>query len=227
MINEFIKDLKASPARNVFNPWWQRDEENDADETGPEIRKRQLAAYLNERVRRAKYLLVAEAIGYQGGHFSGIPMTSERILLGHSAKVEPAHVIRIKPARTSKAGLKAKGFCEPTATIVWSHLISQDIDTRDVILWNAFPWHPYDPGKGYLSNRTPSDDEIAGGVSVLKNLIALAKPGHIFALGKKAEAQLKRLHITNAVPLRHPANGGAGKFRNQFEVNLKSGTGIG
>jgi Uracil DNA glycosylase superfamily len=219
MINEFIRGLEASPGGSVFNPWWQRDEENDAVGNAPEIRRNQLQTYLTERVQRAKYLLVAEALGYQGGHFSGIPMTSERILLGHSAEVTPDQVIQSNPMRTSKETLKAKGFSEPTATIVWGHIISQAINTRDVFLWNAFPWHPYDPESGLLSNRTPSEDEMTRGVEILKNLIHLVRPKQIFAIGKKAEELLVGLNI-KAFPLRHPANGGAGKFRRQFTEYL-------
>jgi hypothetical protein len=222
MVNEFIRSLKAAPANNVFNPWWQNDTNNDADENGPRIRRRQLASYLNERVGRTKYLLVAEALGYQGGHFTGIPMTSERILLGHSAQVEPDQVIQIRPARTSKDELKALGFCEPTATIVWGHIIAQGINTRDVLLWNAFPWHPYRPAHGYLSNRTPFDEEMARGRKILANLIELFRPQQTFALGKKAETQLRGLG-RDALSLRHPAYGGAGQFRDQFDAFLRPG----
>ena len=87
MINNFLKSLKYSPKRtDVFNPWWETDSENDIDNKGPTIRRQQIFQYLKERIGKAKYLLVGEAIGYQGGHFSGIPMTSERILLGGQKK---------------------------------------------------------------------------------------------------------------------------------------------
>ena len=73
--------------------------------------------------------------------------------------ITPEHVFSgIKPERTSKPEVKRDGFTEPTATIVWERLIMSGLDTKEFIFWNSFPWHPYDPKKGILSNRTPSDD---------------------------------------------------------------------
>ncbi len=97
MIEEFISSLKHSP-EGLFNPWYQRDEEHDDIPEAPEIRRNQLKTYLSERVGKAKFLFIAEALGYQGGHFTGIAMTSERILLGHQELkygVKPEHVFGI------------------------------------------------------------------------------------------------------------------------------------
>ena len=80
-MHSFMKLLKNSPAGAVFNPWHHRDPQHDAAADAPIIRREQLASYMAER-QKATVILLAEALGYQGGHFSGIPMTSERLLLG-------------------------------------------------------------------------------------------------------------------------------------------------
>jgi hypothetical protein len=126
--HHFIRKLERAPCNGeVFNPWWETDIENDIEPGAPKIRRRQLAAYFAGRFGRAKIALIGEALGYQGGHFSGIAMTSERILLGHKtdAGIDPAKVLPgIKPRRTSKLDRIALGFSEPTATNVWEALLS-------------------------------------------------------------------------------------------------------
>src|SRR5260370_36830283 len=80
-LDNFVRLLKASPFGSVFNPWWQIDEENDIGRIAPIIRRQQLRAYVQERLGHAKLVVIGEALGYRGGHFSGIPMTSERMML--------------------------------------------------------------------------------------------------------------------------------------------------
>src|SRR4051812_3420892 len=80
-LDTFLRLLKASPSGPVFNPWWQIDDENDLSANCPAIRRKHLTAYFRERLGNARLAIVGEALGYRGGHFSGIPMTSERMLL--------------------------------------------------------------------------------------------------------------------------------------------------
>ena len=215
-MHTFLRLLKHSPAGPVFNPWHHGDAENDVSNQAPAIRLGQLASYLQVR-QKATVILLAEALGYQGGHFTGIPMTSERLLLGHLRHkgLDPAMVIPGVPLRTSRAALKPAGFTEPTCTIVWGAMAELGIDPRSVILWNAFPWHPYKPDKGLLSNRTPTDEEVLCGQPVLSALQAFATSARILAVGQKSASLLASMGIT-APALRHPANGGAGQFRIQF-----------
>src|SRR5213594_5191961 len=86
-LDDFLRLLKRSPSGAVFNPWWQVDEQNDIGRNAPAIRRNQLQSYLGKRLRKANFAVIGEAVGYRGGHFSGIPMTSERLLLGRSEKV--------------------------------------------------------------------------------------------------------------------------------------------
>ncbi len=223
MIDRFVASLADYHSPGVFNPWGESDLDHDLDTNGPAIRRQQLTCYLNERIGKADTLLCAEAIGYQGGHFSGIPMTSERLLLGglEHKDLHPEMVFKqLVPQRTSRPEVRAAGFTEPTATIVWGFFVTHGIDPRRVVLWNAFPWHPYHPSRGLLTNRTPQDEELAAGHSKLLELIDIGQFKHIVAIGEKAAAQLQQLDIA-AVKVRHPANGGAGKFRTQMQGLLK------
>lgn len=222
-IDKFIALLRKAPEGNVFNPWWQIDPENDDYSNSPEIRRNQLKHYLKERSGRKPYLLLGEALGYQGGHFSGIAMTSERMLLGHMKKrgINPDSVFtQIQPMRTSKESVRKDGFSEPTATIVWTHLLELGLDPFDFVIWNAFPWHPYNPTRGMLSNRTPTNNEFEPGLKCLEKFIGLVAPKKIVAVGEKAALLLEKLNL-DFNKVRHPANGGAGKFRRQFEALLK------
>src|SRR5215472_4486136 len=97
-LDNFLRLLKASPSGAVFNPWWQIDEENDVGPDAPAIRRKHLAAYFRERLGKARLAIVGEALGYRGGRFSGIPMTSERMLV----RKQPDVVVGVKPRRTSK-----------------------------------------------------------------------------------------------------------------------------
>ncbi len=219
MLERFIKSLRKSHKMNgIFNPWWEFDKYHDISKEAPNIRRMQLYHYLLERVNHAKYLLVGEAIGYQGGHFTGISMTSERILLGGQKKrgVLPEHVFSgIKPNRTSKVNLKPLGFTEPTGTIVWQVILESNLSPYNFILWNAFPWHPFNPDADRLSNRTPTKNEFQAGLPFLSKLIKMTEIKKVIAVGEKSYAALTKLGI-ESIKVRHPANAGAKLFREQM-----------
>jgi hypothetical protein len=208
----------AHPSGAVFNPWADVDQRHGCGEGGPGIRRRQLKHYFAARRGSAVLLLVGEAMGYQGGHFSGVPMTSERILLGHlsSLGVAPTDVLPdLIPERTSSPDLKAKGFTEPTATIVWGALRELALDPLQVVLWNTFAWHPYRRDKGLLSNRRPTGDELRFGLPALKSVLGLFPEARLGAVGRVASAVLQGAGF-DVVEMRHPAHGGAPAFRRQL-----------
>ena len=221
-IEKFVRSLKQSPSGAVFNPWWEVDKQNDVDCNAPAIRRNQLRAYLHKRLGKAKLAIIGEALGYRGGHFSGIPMTSERMLLGKKRDngIAPEHFFSgIKPRRTSRPRKCPDGFSEPTATIVWSTLLGLGVEPQQFVLWNAFPWHSFDPRRGMLSNRMPTRRERSNSLSVLKTFLKLFPCNRVVALGKVAAAQLEELGC-KADCTRHPASGGAKLFRQQIGMTL-------
>lgn len=88
----FMKHLHTYRAPRVFNPWRDYEPGLDIGPSAPEIRYHNLQRYLELRLN-AHYLFIAEGLGYQGGRFSGMAMTSERILLGHHPEVRPEEVL--------------------------------------------------------------------------------------------------------------------------------------
>lgn len=220
-ITQFINDLKSYTSPDAYNPWGDFDGEFDIGEKAPLIRCDQLEKYLQLRFHEAKYIFVAEALGYQGGHFSGIAMTSERILLGYHPIVSPLMVIGCKGQRTSNCGngnikktCKEKGFNEPTDTIVWESILKNCKSPFEVVLWNIFPFHPFKK-EGLLTNRTPSPAELQVGVKYLRNLYDIIPNTNIISIGRKSDKTLVEFGIRHST-VAHPANGGANDFRTQI-----------
>ncbi len=224
-ISHFLAQLASFAGENTFNPW--RDTSADYEVDGAvAIRQKQLTDYLSRRMGKAKMILIAEACGYQGGHFSGIAMTCERMILNQHPKVNSQMILGYQGKRTSrpdsplivKPTQKEKGFNEPTDSVVWSACLEAGLAPDEFILWNIFPFHPYKNGN-LLSNRTPTDEELAIGLTFTKELIAMAEGLPLFAIGRKSEMTLSEAGLP-ATGLRHPANGGANIFRAQLREAL-------
>lgn len=227
-INTFLDNLQSYQQAGVFNPWREYVPAYDIGPQAPDIRSANLRRYLELR-QQAHYLFIAEALGYQGGHFSGIAITSERILLGHHPDVDPQSVLgEWNYQRTSNPESellnktqKDKGFNEPTDTVVWNALNKHGLASFDVILWNIFPFHPY-RGENLLTNRTPSTTELDVGIEYARMLLELVPNMQIIAIGQKAEGTLTRYGVScTAVP--HPSMGGANRFKAAVDELLGGG----
>jgi uracil-DNA glycosylase len=199
LVSRFLHLLTQRTVPDTFNPWVQHDPSTDADPGAPTQRLARLRAHLEGNPR---WILVGEAPGYQGCKVSGIPFTSERLMLQGA-------IPRIN-LNDQRLSTRTRPWSEPSATIVWGVLRELGIADR-TILWNAYPWHPYKRGNLH-SNRTPTPAERETGRPVLLALLKAFPDAHLFALGRQAEHTLGELGI-NATPLRHPAMGGATKFR--------------
>lgn len=217
--SEFLQQLRSLPQLpNVFNPWRDHDEANDIGIEAPEIRSSNLERYLEARLGKARLLLVAEAPGFRGCKFSGIAMTSERILLGKQPAVPHEAVFPGEKQRTSLPSIYANGFIEPTASITWSLLLRLGLSPEEFVLWNAFPCHPHkndDP----LSNRAPAPKELEAAGGILPAMLSMFPTAQVVAVGRIAQRTLAGLGYT--VPnVRHPAMGGATQFRAQVKELL-------
>jgi uracil-DNA glycosylase len=123
--------------------------------------------------------------------YAGAPI----LLIGEAPGYRGARVSGIP--FTSERQLTGSGPAEATATIVRDALADLEVDA---LCWNVVPTHPGTES----SNRRPARSEVEESISFLSDL---ARGRRILAVGRLAEA------VTGAPYIRHPARGGAARFR--------------
>ncbi|HUP44983.1 MAG TPA: uracil-DNA glycosylase [Thermoanaerobaculia bacterium] len=146
-------------------------------------------------------LLIGEAPSHRGGRLTGIAFVSETLLLAGACGVLGA----ARGYRKATAGPQLS--TEASATMVWSAIPALH---PLPILWNAFPFHPFQPGNA-LSNRVPSREELAIGRPFIEQLLRLFPIRRAVAVGNQASRSLDILGIEH-VKVRHPSMGGKNEF---------------
>ncbi len=196
-LDDLLTQLAEAKIGRTVNQY--RDAGPDDVPDAPALRRANLRFYLEQR-RDAEIVAVGEAAGYQGMRWSGIAFTSERDLLRWGRPYLPTCRTRV--------------WSEPSGTIVHGLLEERGAESH-VILWNAVPTHPHQPGKP-LSNRRPTVAEIAAGRMLTERFLNLVRPRVLIAVGRIALAALGN----DALYVRHPANAGATAFRRQMAAIL-------
>jgi uracil-DNA glycosylase len=199
-IEGLLLDLAQARIGTTFNQF--RDGGSHDLPDAPAIRLANLRRYLEERAD-ADVVAVGEAAGYQGMRWSGIAFTSERDLE------------RWGPPYRPTSGRRR--WSEPSGTIVHGFLEETGAERR-VVLWNTVPTHPHADGDA-LSNRRPTPDEIEAGTGFTLALLELLRPRIVVAVGRVAESILVGRVAHTYV--RHPANGGATRFRREMGATLQ------
>jgi hypothetical protein len=202
-VRTFLDLLRDHAGPDVFNPWRDRDAATDVVRDAPMQRADRLGEHLS---CDARFVLIGEAAGYQGCKVSGIPFTSERLILEGAIP---------RVAALQRLSSRSRPWSEPSATTVWKTLHALGIADHTV-LWNAFAWHPHKPAVLH-SNRTPTRAERLAGLDVLHAFVGLVPGARVFAVGRNAENSLAELGV-EARPLRHPSMGGAAEFARQLRA---------
>ncbi len=201
-IDKLSRETTSSNSYNLYN--------KDSDLNS--IRRNNLELYLNHMlIVKPKFILVGEAPGYQGCRLTGIPFTSEYLILNGVNKLN----IFGKNNGYSKTKEFEHVRTEPTATMVWEILSELN---KLPLLWNAFPFHPFQ-GNNHFSNRSPTEGELKQGEIFLEDLINFFNIQEIVAVGNTAEYTLKNLGY-HPLKVRHPARGGKMKFKEQLNKIL-------
>lgn len=214
-IDQFISILENIPKhKDCFNPFNSEDKKKDI------LRKNNLKLYLTKmKESNPTTIIIGEAPGYLGIPFSGVPLSSENIIINND------HFLYGTLKGYCRISKNKKPIYEKTANAIWNILLNyKDIKKNTPLLWNAFPLHPHKPGN-LLSNRTPSSHEINSLSYILEFLLnkLFTNITKVIALGRKAESVLKKIdHNYDCLYIRHPSHGGQKKCREQFEKYFES-----
>jgi uracil-DNA glycosylase len=189
-----------------------------------EIRRRNLRLYLNEMAQyNPEVLLVGEAPGYRGCLLTGIPFTSEILLL---EGVSSSQHMMGAPGKTRwKLFDRHQGYRtitpndipqkEATATMVWNFLRNLPVPP---LVWNAYPFHPHRKDRRN-TNRPPTTNELAFGNPFLACLIKVFEINRVIAVGNKAHRALNMAGIVGK-KVRHPSHGGKTEFEHKLAILL-------
>lgn len=207
-INRFVTHLRRTkPLPNTINPWRGRS-------AAAKLRQENLTHYLEQMARlRPTVILIGEAPGYRGCGLTGVPFTSERILLeGPDLLFGPHSPFRIN-------GNANRPTSEASATIVWEVL--QNHSKNLPLIWNAYPFHPHKPAHTH-SNRPPMQPELELGIKVLARLLKqFPDIKTLVAVGNRADHILTRHGIPHH-KVRHPSHGGKREFADGINRILTS-----
>lgn len=203
---QFVEELAVMEVTpNVFNQYSYECRENS-------VRRNNLLIYLRQMSKlKPKIMLVGEAPGYRGCRLTGVPFTSEHLLMSKSEGMglfgrENGYRLATETDKLLK---------EMTASIIWNTLVKYD---KVVLAWNAFPFHPHKKGNE-TSNRTPLKKELLLGEKPLLQMMDLFHIEKVIAMGNKAEESLNKLGIA-CVKVRHPAQGGKNDFMEGMKLQL-------
>lgn len=197
-LKDFVEELAVTEVTpNVYNQYSYESEENA-------IRRKNLLIYLENMYRiKPEVILVGEAPGYRGCRLTGVPFTSEHLLMNNMKGLD----LFGRERGYRLAVNKDKLLKEATATIIWETLLDNDMLS---LAWNAFPFHPHKAGDGE-SNRAPLKSELLIGEKPLLKIIEMFNIKKVVAVGRKSEESLGKLNV-QCHKVRHPAQGGKNEF---------------
>jgi hypothetical protein len=195
----FVVALAQIELDGVFNPYRHLCAVHDLPD-GPAVRRKNLRGYLQAVENLGSDTIwMGRDLGYRGGRRTGLALTDEH----HLSQMQSVY-----PGAVPDKATKGPVVLERTAAEIWSILSQVE---RPPLLWNVFPFHPYEAG-AELTNRRFLARELAMVSELNKQLIHWLGIKRIICIGQDATAYAASFGI-EVDSVRHPSYGGVRDFR--------------
>lgn len=199
---------------NLFNQYNQINLNYDGDNADL-IRQHNLIQYIEQLSKPIKIMFIGIAPGYNGCRFSGVPFTSERILLGMKKSNFFLH-------QNYSQSSKEHPYTEVSATKIWtsfSRYIPQN-ELKHIFMWNIVPFHPYKQNKP-LTNRDPEKQELEQYEKITLDIIDILQPEKICCFGNIPQDRLINSY-NNITYAKHPSRASYETLKLVYDELLRS-----
>lgn len=201
-IDAFVDSLAEFDGKDLFNPW-RNTTDTDISPQMPQIRQNLLKQHLSCATPRL--IIVNDALNYYGSRQTGVPLTSEYLVLNHRIpRLSCDHRMTNTPNM----------FNDPSAGFFWQLLHRHSLAER-TLCWDLLPFQPYRPSTGL--NRTPKPDELDVGMAWIDELLRAFAGTPVLAVGARVRDELKKLGVRDAINTPHPSRGGVPKTKAAIE----------
>jgi hypothetical protein len=197
--SSFVRDLAAVSLPNVFNPYSDTCDSHDKKDAAV-TRRRTLRTYLESALSiGVDTIWMGRDLGYRGGRRTGVALTDE---------VHLPELPKLYPGCQSSQATRGPALAERTAAEIWAVL---RVLERPPLLWNVFPFHPYETGNPF-TNRRFTAKELREVDDLNATLISWLGIKRIIGIGQDAAQYADRFAV-NVLTVRHPSYGGVNEFR--------------
>lgn len=161
------------------------------------IRRNNLKAYVSQLIYPIDVMFIGIAPGAKGCRFSGVPFTSEKVLLTKKSNF-------FKTSLYSKSS-RSKPYTENSSTKVWksfSNFIPSEM-LNHIFMWNVVPFHT--EGATPLLNRDPSLAELQKYSKIALDIIRIVQPKKIYCFGRSPYEILSEMLGKDVTYIPHPS----------------------
>ena len=201
-------EIPDNSAGTLLNPYFEP-VDVDIDNDMPARRR----LYLENHIARCEptLILVTDTLTYYGSRQTGVPLTSEWLVINNRIPRVPLTPKNLPPG--GRLTNTDQPFNEPGASAIWQSLTLNNLADR-TICWPVLPLQPYRADTGH--NRMPTKEEMELGLRWLDMLIQFSGQAEVITIGSRVRDLFSKHKMPYRCALKQPSRGGITEYNQVF-----------